>query len=236
MEGSGQGVLDPQMGHLKSIVTAARDITERKATEQALRQARADAKAANRAKTAFLANISHEVRTPLNGIVGMDSLLERTALSPRQQQCVDTLRTSGNTLLNLINDLLDLSKIEAGKLDLEAQPFDPRNVVHEVVRLVAPQAAEKALELVCGIDETVPPRLVGDAARLQQIVLNLLSNAIKFTETGSVVVRVDAEAEATAARPDEARSHRVRLSVEDTGIGIPEALIEAGDWRALHRL
>ena len=156
VEGSGQGVLDPQTGRLKSIVTAARDITERKATEQALRQARADAEAANRAKTAFLANISHEVRTPLNGIVGMASLLERTALSPRQQQCVDTLRTSGNTLLNLINDLLDLSKIEAGKLDLEAQPFDPREAVHEVVRLVAPQAAEKALELVCRIDETVP--------------------------------------------------------------------------------
>jgi signal transduction histidine kinase/CheY-like chemotaxis protein len=200
-------------GNDGGVVCLALDITEAVRRERQLREARARAEAASRAKSAFLANMSHELRTPMNGVVGMAELLAETTLSEEQRLYAETIRSSGEALLLIINDVLDYSKLEAEKLTLKPVPFDLERLVHEVATLLTPRAAEKGLTIALDVDPLLPPEVVGDPGRLRQVLTNLAGNAVKFTEHGHVVIRA-AVAEAAAGRPG------VCLAVEDTGIGI----------------
>jgi PAS domain S-box-containing protein len=202
-----------------------RDMTDRKIAEDALRQAKEAAEAASRAKSDFLAHVSHEVRTPLNAVLGMTELALETPVTEQQHSYLKVVQSSAEALLLVIDDLLDFSKIEAGKLGLDRMPFSLRPVVNDTLRSLALQAHRKGFELVCRVRPEVPDALLGDARRLRQVLTNLVGNAIKFTAEGEVVVGV-ALAEENEPGPEEpleppAPPCTLLFSVRDTGIGIP---------------
>lgn len=194
------------------------DITAIREQQAQLEAARKAAEAANRAKSAFLANMSHEIRTPMNGVVGMAELLCDTALSEEQRLFAETIRSSGEALLVIINDILDYSKIEAERLTLRPEPFDLERTIHEVTMLLQPRAREKGIDLMIDFDMFLPTRFVGDPGRLRQVLTNLIGNAVKFTEKGHVLTRV-------VGVDSEDGNQTLHVTVEDTGIGIaPEYL------------
>lgn len=205
-----EGYVRSDAGHPAELQCVGRDVTDRAETERALSEARDHANAANRAKSRFLAMASHEIRTPLNGIIGMSSLLLDTALTPEQTTYARAVKTSGDALLALIEELLDYSRIEAGKIDLEHRPFALAGLIEDITELLAPRAQARKLEIAAYVDERLPAEVVGDAARLRQVLLNLAGNAIKFTAAGGVAIIVE-----PGIWPNE-----ISFMVRDTGIGI----------------
>jgi PAS domain S-box-containing protein len=192
------------------IQSVGRDVTERMIAERALAETRMRAVAASEAKSRFLATMSHEIRTPLNGVLGMADLLAGTPITPEQRTYVDAVKTSGEALLSIIDEILDFSKIEAGKLELVHERFDLLALVEGTVELLAPRAQGKGIAVAAYVAPDVPRHVLGDAARLRQVLTNLVGNAVKFTEAGGVGLAVQKDGE------------RIAFSVSDTGMGIPE--------------
>jgi PAS domain S-box-containing protein len=211
-----------ESGALRHFMAIESDVTGRKDAEAALHHAKEDAdraretaEAASVAKSQFLANMSHEIRTPLNGVIGMAELLIRKGgLTEQQLRYASVIKSSGDSLLSLINDVLDFSKIEAGKLELSPIEFDLRSAVEDVVEMLSPKAAAKNLAFACQVPSAAPARVTGDPDRVRQVLINLVNNAVKFTETGEVVIHAD-----VADR--DARHVTMKFSVRDTGPGIP---------------
>ncbi|MBW2310138.1 MAG: response regulator [Deltaproteobacteria bacterium] len=214
-----------ESGDIVNIIEITRDITEQKRAEEELQKAREDAIAANRAKSEFLAAMSHEIRTPLNAVIGMGDLLSETPLTPEQEEYVHVFQSAGENLLNIINDILDISKVEAGHLDLDEVDFDLGELIEKTCDIMATRAHKKGLELAFHVTPDVPCQLVGDPVRLSQILINLIGNAVKFTENGEVFLEVK-------RRGPEPRAQRTKyvnliFSVTDTGIGIPPEKVDA---------
>ncbi len=196
-------------GEFTGFLGIVQDFTQKKRAEADLAAARDAAEAAGNAKADFLANMSHEIRTPMNAVIGMTSVLLDSGLTAEQRDFTETIRASGETLLAIINDVLDFSKIESGKLGLELRPFDVRECAERALDLVAIAAGEKNIDLLLQIDASAPAALVGDVTRLKQVLTNLLANAVKFTHQGQILLSVASSDDGT------------RFSVADTGIGIP---------------
>jgi PAS domain S-box-containing protein len=223
--------LRDESGRITKWFGSSMDIDDQKRAHEALRESKEAAEAANRAKDEFLANVSHEIRTPMNAILGMTELALDTSLTDDQRQCLRTVKSAADSLLGLINDLLDFAKIEAGKLELDPADFGLRAAVGDTLRALATRAHKKGLELACNVQPDVPDALIGDAARLRQVLVNLVGNAIKFTVHGEVVVYVEVagdptpeEGAATAQTGNPAVIGEVglRFTVTDSGIGIPQ--------------
>jgi PAS domain S-box-containing protein len=200
--------------NLKGVFASARDVTERKRFEAELQAAKAMAESANKTKSDFLASMSHEIRTPMNAIIGIAHLLAQTPLTPVQDKYVQIFRRAGDNLLHLVNEILDLSKVEAAQLELEHMPYSLADLLAIVSELCAVPAQGKGLALVVDVTPDVPTHLVGDPTRMRQVLLNLLGNAIKFTESGSVTLRVAPDTESVPGV--------LLFTVSDTGIGIAE--------------
>lgn len=209
----GEVVQRSMLGQAEILVGVVRDVTRRREVQLEIEAARAEAIAANAAKDEFLAHMSHEIRTPLNGVLGMNSLLAKTGLSPEQRQYVDLVESSGQALLALVNDLLDYSRLQAHKLVLEQVRFPLRRWLWQVVEPQRLAAQAKGLDLQLQTDDALPPEMVGDPGRLRQVVINLLTNAIKFTDKGriDVMMRLVSAADLKS---------QLQLQVRDTGIGI----------------
>jgi PAS domain S-box-containing protein len=203
-------------GLVTGITCVVVDITERKQAEEDLRRAKEAAEAANRSKDEFLANVSHEIRTPFGAILGMTELVLDTPLTDDQGQCLETVKSAADSLLGLVDDLLDFEKIEAGKMELVPADFTLRPMMADALRALTVRAHQKGLELVWNVEPDVPDALVGDAGRLRQVLLNLVGNAIKFTKQGEVAVRVE-----VVDSPAPEGEAVLRFAVADTGIGIP---------------
>ncbi|MEO5333119.1 MAG: PAS domain S-box protein [Magnetococcus sp. YQC-5] len=213
----GHVVRDAQ-GKATNVYGVVMDITETRLVENAIREAKEAAEAATKAKSLFLANMSHEIRTPMNTIIGMGYLLSQTPLTPAQQSQMRKIQFASENLLGIINDILDFSKIEAGKLELELTPFNLGEVMEKIAAMISMRAEEKGLEMLFDMPADLPHHLIGDALRLEQILINLGSNAVKFTKQGEIVFRIEPVAR-------HAHSIRLKFTVQDSGIGLTEEQI-----------